>query len=347
MASGTNVGVRIVFVCIALVAGVVRASMRHSSSSDYSSSYKIDPAVMDQLTAAHRPRAVDDTEQVVLGSSLQAGAIFDPKAYAKAHKKKGKKKAPPPSADDIGIDYDGEPGPVESLRTEGLAAFGVPEVVIHDVPAVLDDAARTLLFATADTILAGKSVDVMSQLEVSSTAGDGEPARSGMVQLASDGDRIAIVFPGSKAKVTDRVAVFLQGWEPAEAGGSQSFDEGPEVLRAETKARTQIRELALKWKDGKVPRREVMSVEAPFPTLDGTLLYLAVDVEKIEGETITGVLAATPSQNLRDGLGVGSRVETFISKVLDYSWMNAEGKEQGGEVDALLDKQEGPVPTSP
>jgi hypothetical protein len=352
MASGTNVGVRIVFVCIALVGGAIKASMHHSSyDSDYSSAnYHIDPDVLDRALAAHRPTAVDETEQVAIGSSLAAGQIFDPKAFAKAQKKKKTKKGkkvPPPSAEDIGIDYDGEPGAVESLRTEGLAAFGVPEVVIHDVPAVLDDAARTLLFATADTILAGTAVDEMGSLAVSSKAEDGVPAVSTTVQLASEGDRIAIVFPGSKAKVTDRVSVFLQQWQPAEAGGSQTFEESSQVLFLESKARREIRALAASWPGGKVPRHEVMTVEAPFPTQDGTLLYLAMDVERIQGETITGVLASSPSQNLRDGLGVGSRVETMVDKVLDYSWMNAEGKEQGGEVDALLDKEQGPVPTGP
>lgn len=321
---------------LAVVAGVVKAAMRHSSLYDRAIPDRIPAQALD----AHR-LASDDAAQVEVGQALAAGAIFDPKAFAKAQRSPG---VPPSAEDDITVEYDGEPAAVESLTTAGLAAFGVPELVIHDVPAALDGDARSLLYATADAILAGKQVDANGHFAVTDLAIAGEAAPHATLSLASEGTRIAIVFPGSKATVTDRVAALLQSWAPAEVGGAQDFDESPEVMKLEVAAREEIRAIAAKWTSGTVPRAETMTVEAPFRTLDNHLLYLEVDVEKIDGVTITGVLASTPSQRLRDTLTVGSRIETPIDNVLDYQWLGADGAERGGAVDALLDKLEGPIP---
>jgi hypothetical protein len=237
--------------------------------------------------------------------------------------------------DTIGFRRDGTTGATLAVATTGLAQLGVPEVVIRDVPSTMEWDAQNLLHAIGSAMVFGRPIGAGSTLPVELSDESGAP-RTVTVSLSRDGERIAVVFPGPRARVSERIAEVLGA--KASTPGSATFEMTDEIRGAMAKAHDEVRALASRWKDHP-PANETLTVEAPFEDSQEGSEYLDVEVETIRGDELTGVLTMSPSLDIRGDYKLGSRVVVKLPNVLDYEWIDAQGREHGGEVGALIDKQ--------
>lgn len=253
--------------------------------------------------------------------------------------------------DEVEVVRIGPEGPLISVGTTGLAAQGFSEVIVHGVPSALEYPAQDMVYATMEAILAATPVAADSTIEVEvirfEDDGDGNPDNDDVdvvkklppirLHLSRSDGKLAIVFPGPKATESERLAAALANWD-SEASEASTFEEDAAIKAKISQAHTELRALAKRWSRG-APAGERLSVDAPFDAGE-TYLYLDVEVTRIEGETITGIVTSKPSKPVSGGVKLGSRVTTQLGDTLDYEWTDAKGETRDGGVNDLIDSRD-------
>jgi hypothetical protein len=247
-------------------------------------------------------------------------------------------------------------GVLVSLTTTGLANRGIPELVLRDIPATAQHLGQEFLLSAGQAVADGAVVEKDSTIAVKPPEGEAVrvylsrevPAASPPPPPQVDADptvtvepptpdlgTIAIVFPGDGAGIHERQLDVLRRWDTSGADDVTRFSWTPEIEAAIADARKSIRTLAPRWATT-APAGETLSIDAPFEA-GGDWVYLQVDVIAINGDRITGVVAAPPPANVSGGIKQGSRVNVSIDQIFDYYWTKPDGTVEGGKVGELLD----------
>jgi len=87
------------------------------------------------------------------------------------------------------------------------------------------------------------------------------------------------------------------------------------------------------WSAG-LPAGDVLYIKAPFPTPDGSLEYLWIEVDRWEGNTMGGQLRSEPGWV--QGLSPGDEVSVRQEVVFDYLLRRADGSSEGNRSEPFL-----------
>lgn len=247
-------------------------------------------------------------------------------------------------------DVDGAP---LRLVTEGLRRFGIPELVVEDVPVDAAGDVGFVINAVADTLYARRGAMVPAQLAVKTAfvdgmttlveapAGEDDPAPP-LLRLRFEGT-IAIpgdeVAPPPEPMAAPEVVASIDptpaplGPTPPEAAlpdrRTDAIAESPPTSLAEAQARALARldrEVRAAWTAG-LPAGAAVAVSAPFRTRSGSVEYLWVELRQWSGANMSGVLVNEP-YNVAN-LHKGDTVAVRQADVFDYIWKTGDGGREG------------------
>ncbi len=241
--------------------------------------------------------------------------------------------------------------------TYGMDVFGLPDLVIQDVPPPHRDRAMLLLDAAAQALVEGAELTATGQLDLDLAAIKHPGVKQRLTELATQPGRVTIklvVATPEEGDPENRLLALDVGSFPGASDGERLgsvhtalfgpvsdepiFRPGDDAALAEVAKRVQAKvpDLAARTKKG-IPPGEVFLVKAPFDTDDGNIEWMWIDVTGWDGATIRGHLANTP-YGIK-GLAAGAKVEVNQSKIVDYTWSKPGGTREGGESIKLLEER--------
>ncbi len=241
--------------------------------------------------------------------------------------------------------------------TYGMDIFGLPDLVIQDVPPPHSDRAMALLDAAAQALVEGAELTASGQLDIDLAAIKHPNVKRRLTEAATRPGRVSIkltVATPEEGDPENRLLALDVGAFPGASDGERLgsvhtalfgpvsdepiFRPGDDAALAEVAERVQAKvpDLAARTKKG-IPPGEVFLVKAPFDTDDGNIEWMWIDVTGWDGATIRGHLANTP-YGIK-GLAAGAKVEVNQSKIVDYTWSKPGGTREGGESIKLLEER--------
>jgi uncharacterized protein YegJ (DUF2314 family) len=253
-----------------------------------------------------------------------------------------------------------QPGdaPVIRLVTLGMGTFGLPDLVIDDMPPGFHDEARALLAIVGQLLLEGAQPDAAGDLAVRLDAlvdADGKPLTpfgeggtgTASVRLVTatpaqgdpDNRLWAITFPGDGA-LAERQGAVLQGLLGRNSRLHGVEKDDPELAAVTREVQAGLR--ALQKRFAKRSDREQLQVKAGFATADDNTEYMWIDVQTWTGDTLRGVLLNEP-RNVPD-LAMGARVEVEEKAIVDARYVKADGTVEGGKSNDILERRMNAAP---
>lgn len=243
------------------------------------------------------------------------------------------------------------------LDTAGLARFGLPELVIHNVPKTYATAICAVVNAAGQTLVENGGLATDGVLDVRWAAlrtqpwpellpGVIEAGGSGEIQLAARwapvgdaplGSKIELLLPGS-GTAGARTYDAIRFVEPSENGSLGHSPNDAELIAARDRARAKLKDLAPHFSGG-VPELERLIVKAPFTTLDGQVEWMWVEVASWNGDKLAGTLLNDPFGTM--AVRAGDHVTVRQDELFDYEWSRADGTTDGNETTAILLRREG------
>ncbi|WP_158501682.1 DUF2314 domain-containing protein [Vitiosangium sp. GDMCC 1.1324] len=251
-------------------------------------------------------------------------------------------------------------GEGESIRiiTLGMAKFGLPDLVVEQVPQSMTREMGKLVNGVAQLLAEGLELPENGTLDVDLTRVKNATARS---QLEAKGRKdasksvklrafeanrdkgdpenhlIELAFPGSGTTHARQLAALdaLFGKAPDSITPVKPGD--PELEAVATKARARLNELRPRVEKGLHPPEE-LTVKAGFPTDDGSSEHMWFVVTGWDKDGLRGTLANEPFSV--KGLRRGSLVSVPLKDVDDYIYTRADGTEEGGESSRILMRRE-------
>lgn len=243
--------------------------------------------------------------------------------------------------------------------TLGMSKLGLPDVVVSDFPwssnrpvgnlinvfaqamaegatverpGVYDLDLRSLKSATVrQTQLATLKPNAAAIAKLSLVKGtweSGDP-RNRLVEIRFD------QYPGSDHYARQEAMLSaLFGFEDS----VQRVRHTNELLEASKAAMAKLPALREAFRRGLRPG-EYIQVKAPFATRDGGHEWMWVEVTNWEGDAISGLLRNEPFNV--PGLHGGQMVKVSQSKVFDYIWQGADGRQEGNQTGKILQRLQG------
>ena len=247
-------------------------------------------------------------------------------------------------------------GEGENMRliSLGMVKLGLPDLVVEEVPRTLVDDMGLLVNAVAQLLAEGATPDPKGALEVKLASvkdsrmqkelqANTQPGASRKATLravvarrqAGDPENplLELSFPGKGTPHALQLAALdsLFGKKPDNVTGVQKDD--PELAAVARKARTRLSELRPLVQKGLRPPQKLL-IKAPFPTDDGNIEHMWLEVTTFTKDQLRGTLANEP-QNIKD-LRIGAKVETSLPQVSDYLYTHPNGSVEGGESNRIL-----------
>lgn len=251
--------------------------------------------------------------------------------------------------------YRADGGP--RLITLGMAKFGLPDVVVENLPASSATSMRTLVYVVCQTMLERGRIERIGKLELDVHALRHAEFRDTIREMLIEGATgkatldlaagrwqegdphnrlVEIVFPGKRGDLHVRQEALL-----SELFGVRDevthVEHDQELLALSRRAQQEL--LALKPRfEKKAPETELLLVKAPFERSQGGNEWMWVEVTSWKGTTISGILQNQPHDvpNLRSG----SLVSFDESKAFDYIHRRDDGTEVGNETGKLMMQRE-------
>jgi uncharacterized protein YegJ (DUF2314 family) len=235
-------------------------------------------------------------------------------------------------------------GKLVRLVTLGMDKFGLPDLAVNQVSAMLSKSMSHLINSTAmlmskrgklekegeflvDVKELGEKPDEGAEGRVTLTLAWGTPHQGDAPNRLID-----IVFPGPASSLQerqDKVVYALFG--KADSITHQEHDT--ELLAASERARKKLPALKAAFAKG-FPRLETLMVKAPFASSQGDNEWMWVEVVGWEGNKISGILQNDPYYV--EGLKAGARVEVSQASVFDYIHVKADGTRVGNETGQIM-----------
>jgi uncharacterized protein YegJ (DUF2314 family) len=243
----------------------------------------------------------------------------------------------------------------------GMEKFGLPDLVMQDVPLHDADAGTVAIDAVAQKLVEGASLEPGGELRLDLRSIRHSGARDafvgsceqgatfrGRIQLAAvegeagdpDNRLAELRFP-SYPGTTDgerQAAAFksIVGVSPDRMSGAAADD--PELAAVTARVQKRLPAVAAAFRAG-LPLGERITVKAPFETDDGSIEWMWVGVTAWSGDAVSGRLENEPARV--STLRLGSKVQVKQASLADYVWMAADGaKKEGGESTLVFERRE-------
>ncbi|WP_232021846.1 DUF2314 domain-containing protein [Mycobacterium basiliense] len=225
--------------------------------------------------------------------------------------------------------------------TLGMAKFGLPDVVVNDVPRSACSNVGHLVNVFCQAIAERPMVQHPGEFDLDYRRF--KPNATGAAPLTvkigrhHDGDPLnrllEITFdrgPGHDAHARRR-AILAAAFESEPSIVPATHDDAVEA--ASRRARAKLPALRALFHQG-LPPGELMQVKAPFEGPNSIREYMWVDVVSWNGDEITGLLVNEPF-NI-PGLRAGQMVVVEQSTVFDYKHQRRDGTISGNETEKLV-----------
>lgn len=250
-------------------------------------------------------------------------------------------------------------GEGERIITLGMTKFGLPDLVVEQVPRSMTMEMGTLVNGVAQLLAEGlelpadgtlsvdftrvKDTRAKSQLEAKTQKDARRSAKLRALEAQRDrGDPenflLELSFPGGGTAHERQLAALdaLFGKQP---DGTMPVEPGdPELEEVTRKARLRLNELKPRVEKGLHPPEKLL-VKAGFRTDSGSSEHMWLEVTGWEKGQLRGTLANEPYEV--SGLRLGSSVSVPLTEVDDYLYMRPDGTKEGGESSRILMRREG------
>lgn len=247
--------------------------------------------------------------------------------------------------------------------TLGLGKFGLPDLVVEDLPASAGKSVGSLINLTAQTLLEKGRLDAPGKLHVDvvalreqnlrgSLSKSYEKGATGRADLSlvvgrkDEGDaenrlwEIDFPLSGHSTRLEAQGALLVSLFGATDAITRVQHDD--ELLEASRKAKEEFPRLAALARKGFAPGQRLL-LKAPFRTDSGGNEWMWVEVVAWKGDLVDGVLQNDPFEV--SGLEAGARVEFRASDAFDYILYDADGTREGNTTGEILRRREGtPAP---
>ncbi len=267
----------------------------------------------------------------------------------------------------IAIHYYDSAGGRHRAITLGMGAFGLPDLVVQDVPGERSDAVFLLVDALAQELVEGAAPDAKGEIAIDLATIKHDAARKAFTDAASssagrrasvtllhakheegdpDNRLAALTFPAySGATELERQAAAttaLFGGQGGAGGPKESLSgaaaDDPDLAKIKARVQERLPAVGAAFKRG-LPLGERVSVEAPFPTDRGTVEWMWVTVTRWDADSVHGMLNNTPA--LVPSLHRGDDVDVKLTSIADYTWLAPDGSvKEGGESVTLLHQRQ-------
>lgn len=242
----------------------------------------------------------------------------------------------------------------------GLAKLGLPDLVLEDVPQLQSDAAMAVFNACAQLMAEGAVSDARGRFSIDFAAikhkavrerlqrnvGEGATMRGDVWFVEgkrADGDpenRILELrfdgYPGQTA--SERQAAGLLQLVGAEKDNLFNMpEEDPELEAVKKKVQAKVATLSAMFQKG-LSLGDSMLVKGPFATDAGSVEWMWVEVSRWEKGTVSGTLVNQPYGIAK--LKLGAKVDLREDLIADYLLSRANGKNEGGESNEIIEKRQ-------
>lgn len=223
--------------------------------------------------------------------------------------------------------------------THGLGKFGLPDIVVNQVPT---SSAADMSRLVNMLALALHENSRLEQAGVFALSGEQLVRLELGMGRREEGDPvnrlIEVGFPGQGELATRQIAAIdgLFGAGP-EKVAFHAIDD-PELSAATAVAREQLRVLAPRFANGSLGN-EVLMVKAPFDTHDGGVEWMWVEVTSWRDGVVRGLLQNIPEAV--PGLRLGAKVEVAWDSLSDYLHTRADGSQAGNLTGEILMRRRG------
>ncbi|MCC6998657.1 MAG: DUF2314 domain-containing protein [Deltaproteobacteria bacterium] len=246
-------------------------------------------------------------------------------------------------------------GEANRAVTLGMSKFGLPEIVVNDLPMAGSRDIGMLINLVAQTMLERPTVARDGELPVDASKLKLPPALRGVGKRAAQtlhvqvGEKLQgdadnrLLEPGFDAEVGatlhERQIALLEGLlgDPGEKVLGVG-DNDTEMLGARDRARVALAKLAGRFAKERESDGAHLIVKAPFKTDKGDNEWMWVEVTRWKGDRMEGILINEPFHvpTLHEGADVVVSQKTLY----DYQYTRAGGQTEGGETDQILLRRE-------
>lgn len=249
-------------------------------------------------------------------------------------------------------------GPLIRIVTLGMSKFGLPDVVVNDVPSGSTRSMGNLINLVCQTMYEHPRLAKRGFLEVSIDRVENPKARASQqtdilenakrsvgltlaYTVPEEGDAanrlVEIVFGNPEGVESPQVA---QQQTISDLYGSRDevseISHGDELKTASKRARSEVLELKSSFTDGPDVNEELL-VKAPFETSSGGKEWMWVEVVTWKGQEIDGILANDPF-DVPD-LRAGAKVKVDEEVLFDYIHRRSDGTQVGNETGKIIERQ--------
>jgi len=242
--------------------------------------------------------------------------------------------------------------------TLGMKKFGLPDLVVEGLAWSISGQMASIINVLGQSMAEGAVIEKPGELDLDLREIENEEVRdSNMGSLKSDASGVALLtltegvweegdplnrlieigfdrHPGRD--VHARQAAMLSslfGWEDS----TTPVVGSDELLAASQSAKTRLPVLYEAFSEGLAPGEYIL-VKAPFETPAGGREWMWVEITAWEGSTIEGTLANEPLDV--PSLHSGQIVEVSQEDVFDYLRHYSDGREEGNETGAIIERMQ-------
>ena len=235
-------------------------------------------------------------------------------------------------------------GELVRMVTLGMRKFGLPDIVVEDVPGTVVGSMQTVVNLIALTIAAKKALarEGVLEIDVGELSGTAPPPGVGRATVhlvatePEEGDPnnrlVRVVFPGPRESLHERQVALVDALLGSEESVT-AIEHDAEILAASKQAREELRALKPRFTRA-MPERELLLVKAPFETSGGGTEWMWVEVTSWKGGEIGGILQSEPFDV--PGLRAGARVQVKEESVFDYVHQMPDGTRTGNRTEEIM-----------
>ncbi|MEM7164553.1 MAG: DUF2314 domain-containing protein [Planctomycetota bacterium] len=246
-------------------------------------------------------------------------------------------------------------GPLIRIVTLGMSKFGLPEVVVNDVPSGSTRGIGNLINLVCQTIYERPRLETSGVLEVSIDRVDNPKTRDvQQTNILDNAKRSAVLIVEYTApeegdaenRLIEIVFGNAEGGESPQVAQDRTLSElygssdeismvshDDELQAASERARTEVLKLKPTFADGPDLNEELL-VKAPFETESGGTEWMWVEVVTWKDKQILGILTNDPFE-IPD-LHAGARVEVDEELLFDYIHRRPDGTQVGNETGEIV-----------
>ncbi|MBW1872392.1 MAG: DUF2314 domain-containing protein [Deltaproteobacteria bacterium] len=240
----------------------------------------------------------------------------------------------------------------------GMIKFGLPDIVIEDIPRSYTTNMGDLINLVAQVLYINPNIGHPGKLEISGQTLDQvlnvgaqptdqpEPGSSKDVSLdlvqgiRDEGDPdnrlIEIIFPGKQESLFERQSKLLDLIFGKDRDAVTHVEHDAELETAKKQARRiLLGKLKQKFIKGLAPGERLL-VKAPFSTPDQGVEWMWLEAVKWQDDKVYGILMNDPHYIPK--LKSGARVEAADKDLFDYILIGPDGSRQGNETGKIMQR---------